>query len=204
MRHILITVACLMILAAPALADSGKCYDEVGIFFDDLGYVNKFDCPHPYTRVYAHLMILRPSCPGISRWQCHAFTEGSILAETWELTSGGVDLGGEFQTGLFDVSYGYLEDALRPFDGICLLATWNAYVVDPNRTVMFFVQPLPGSTIFPDAPGYIDGKDPDLAVELSPVSGHFDLPVAYINGDFGCPGIDDANQSWGALKNLFR
>ncbi len=203
MKRMLIPLACLLVLAQPAFSQAEKCYDTIGIYFDTCAIQACCNTYDPFEKVQAYLAVVRPSCPGISRWQCKVEV-GDVAVPSWELAGNVTTSHLEEQDGLFDVELGLLENALRPVDGVCVLATWTGFVMSPDDIVGFYIHPLPDSTIFPDFPGYLDGKNPDIAVPLEVSSGDFELPVAHINYCWAWHTAPNEASTWGATKALFR
>jgi len=203
MKRMLILLACLLVLASPAFSQAEKCYDTIGIYFDTCAIQDCFNTHEPFEQVQAYLAVVRPSCPGISRWQCMV-EAGDAVSPSWVLAGNVTTSYLEEQDGFFDVELGLLENALRPVDDVCVLATWTGFVMSPAYIVEFFIEPLPDSTIFPDSPGYLDGKNPDIAVPLGVSSGDFEMPVAQINYCWAWHYAPNEASTWGAAKALFR
>lgn len=138
----------------------------------------------PFEAVTFYLVIRNPSLGGVSGWEGVVEYTGSLTAPSWTLAAGlDVDNANDTNTyESFQVGIGLAPAALTPNgSGNVVLATFTAFVLNPTNMASFHIRPVPGSTTFPDAPGYASPYDAGSFHTLTPGSGDFDVPVISIN-----------------------
>lgn len=149
-----------------------------------------------FEQVEVHLGILHPSQPCVSGFEALASHDGTLVAPAWTIF--GCGLVPECALPPFQV--GFLEcDPVGP-DPVYPLGTLTFFVPSPADPVLLYLGPVPGSTYFPDSPGYLSDL-PYNAVPLTTIQGtDWDLPVFSVNVQT----VDDEPATWGGVKALYR
>ena len=193
----------LLSLATVAFSQVDDEVDQIGLYFDTLGYEVCITTAAPFTPITAYLLITTPSDEfGASGFECEVTTEGPLTAAAWALN--GVQPLNVFSAPLFAVGLGEFELATPVMDNVILLATLSAYVLAPTDQVSFGVKNLDAGSFTPPSPGYAAGDNAGLLVPLQVSSGFpFGAAVAQINID-PCGVVANEDVSFGSVKALYR
>ncbi len=190
----------LLSLATVAFSQVDGDIDQIGLYFDSLGYEVCMTTAAAFTPITAYLLITTPSDEfGASGFECEVTTEGPLTAAAWALN--GVQPLNVFAAPLFAVGLGEFELANPVIDNVILLATLTAYVLDPADQVTFGVKNLDAGSFNPPAPGYAAAHNAGVLIPLG-VSG-LDGIVATINIE-PCGVIANDDVSFGSVKALYR
>lgn len=195
----LLALLLAMALVVPALAQTDPDPDGMGLYFDAAGTEVCASTAAPFASVTLYLLITNPSADtGVSGWEGYISYTGSLVAPAWTLTAG---LDVDSSANGFQVGIGTGTLAL-PYSSAVTLATFTAFVMAPTDQVAFFIDGVPGSTTFPNSPGYAGGADAgDLrACQVSSGTGA-GAAVAMING---CDVVANEDMTFSNVKALFR
>ncbi len=181
MRRLLV-IACLAALLLPLLsvrtAGALECQgpDLVALVFDN-GEINK-EVPDPGIQTVS-LLLLNPSAETIAGWELGVAVDHPeawlfLSAMIWGQGPINLFVAPEFMVGL---GVPYAPDP----DGVLHLADLTYFVINTTRTD-FFLHPIEYASVEGQIV-YADGADVGNLVQMTPISGSFDLPVARANGD---------------------
>lgn len=150
----------------------------------------------PFEAVEIHMGILNPSEPCVSGFESDFGFVGMTAAPMWEVFGCGLDP----ECALPPLQVNYLECEPVGPDALFLLGTFTCFVPSPLDEVRFYVGPVPGSTYFPDSPGYLSDL-PLTAVPLTTIQGtYWEQPVFTINAQT----VADEPATWSGVKTLYR
>ncbi|MBT4292076.1 hypothetical protein HOD41_05240 [bacterium] len=190
----------LLSLATVAFSQVDDEVDQIGLYFDTLGYEVCITTAAPFTPITAYLLITTPSDEfGASGFECEVTTVGPLTASAWALN--GVQPLNVFAAPLFAVGLGEFELATPVMDNVILLATLSAYVLAPTDQVSFGIKNLDAGSFNPPAPGYAAANNAGVLIPLG-ISG-LDGIVATINID-PCGVVANDDVSFGSVKALYR
>ena len=152
----------------------------------------------PFEWVTIHVGIRNPSLGGVSGYEFAVWTEGDSVGANWSMAGCGEVSIPECNVPPFQHG---LPDALSPTPlGYVHLGTWTGLVQWTSDVVRFFLGPVPGSTTFPDSPGYAGPAPESGSAPLTTIQGGDDLPVFSINQVT----VSAEARSWSAVKILYR
>lgn len=196
----LLAMLAVALLASGAMAQIDPDADGMGIYFDTEGTIFEMNTAAPFEQITAYLLITRPSATdGVSGWEAYVTGAAGLTAGSWTL-AGGLDVDASAEG--FQVGIGTGPLAL-PYGDTVVLATLSGFVMTPTTPIALYVDGVPGSTTFPNSPGYAGGTDAgDLrACQVSSGTGA-GMPVACING--ACSVVANEDMTFSNVKALFR
>ncbi len=190
---LIVTTMLLAVLAGGVAAQITPGADETGIYFDLNGWVFCTATSAPFQSVSAYLLITTPSATeALIGWEARSWIMGSAVAPSWSLEYG-VD--NDPDPWNYDVSF----PPVLPSGSTILLATWTGFILSPVDMVTFHLTGVPGSSRFPDSPGYLTNGIVPLLYPLHIALGPGDV-VAMINE---CV-TGNADSTFSLMKTLFR
>jgi hypothetical protein len=193
----LLAMLAIALLASSAMATVDPDPDGMGVYFDLDGDVVCTTTAAPFSNVVAYLLATNPST-GISGWEANIDVLGAAVAPAWTLAAG---LDVDMSAAGFQVGIGTGALAL-PAAPAVVLATWSGFVMAPTDVIEFFVSGVPGSSSFPDSPGYAAGDNAGDLREFQVSSGTgMNLPVAGINT---CTVVANEDMTFTNVKSLYR
>jgi hypothetical protein len=201
----------IILLATLALAESVRAQadphpDGMSIYFDLEAFCFETHTYPQYFPITAFLMLTNPTTTNseVIAWEARLTIEGNPMIPIpprWTV------IGNEYQDGLTNPDY--VESVNVPITGpVTMLAhitiTFIGYEVSPFGE--FTIGPVPGSTNFPDDPGYM--VEPGKPIPANGIFGQWNIPVAWINGGYGgCDPITfptpAERMTWSAVKTLY-
>ena len=193
----LLAMLAIALLASRAMATVDPDPAGMGVYFDLDGDVVCTTTAAPFSNVVAYLLATNPST-GISGWEANIDVLGAAVAPAWTLAAG---LDVDMSAAGFQVGIGTGALAL-PAAPAVVLATWSGFVMAPTDVIEFFVSGVPGSSSFPDSPGYAAGDNAGDLREFQVSSGTgMNLPVAGINT---CTVVANEDMTFTNVKSLYR
>ncbi len=208
MKKMMCAIAIIIVFASivPASAQVNHRDDGMGIYFDldATFFCYDYSPLQGLTEITAYLMLTRPSTPqpSVLAWEARLEIEGNPLIPipaSWIVIGEGATHYGSGPD--------YIVGVDVPITGsVTMLAyitlTFIGYEVDPGAA--FTIGRIPGSTTFPEGPGYTAEVGNPIPAGL-PAIGDWSRPSAYITWgmDFCNPIIPNKIMTWGAVKSLY-